>query len=263
VGWLESIVLGFVQGLTEFLPISSSGHLVVVPALFGWKDPSLTFDLVLHLGTLIAVVFAFRTDLWVLAEGLFGRGEDPATARRTILLLAIGSIPAAAVGLAFGSFFEDRFEDPVTAAALLYVTAVILLGAEWVIRRGEGHESVDGRRAGWIGVAQAAAILPGVSRSGSTIAAGLVQKVSRDAATRFSFLLSIPAIAGAVATKIPDVVGGHFDITGPVVAGFLTAMVVGWIAIEWLLRYVRTHSFVVFSVYLVIFATISLIVLHV
>lgn len=263
MGWLQSIVLGIVQGLTEFLPISSSGHLVIVPALFGWKDPSLTFDLVLHLGTLIAVVFAFRSDLWALAEGLFGRGDDPATARRTILLLAIGSIPAAVVGLAFGSFFERRFEDPVTAAALLYVTAAILLGAEWVIRRGEGHEAVDGRRAGWIGVAQAAAILPGVSRSGSTIAAGLVQKVSRDSATRFSFLLSIPAIAGAVATKIPDVAGGHFDITAPVVAGFLTAMIVGWVAIEWLLRYVRTHSFVVFSVYLVIFATVSLIVLHV
>jgi undecaprenyl-diphosphatase len=263
LGWLESIILGAVQGLTEFLPISSSGHLVIVPALFGWKDPSLTFDLVLHLGTLIAVLFAFRADLWILLVGLFGRGDDPATARRTIGLLVIGSIPAGLVGLAFGSFFEKRFEDAVTATLFLYVTAAILLGAEWVIRRGEGHEPVDGRRAGLIGVAQAAAIFPGISRSGSTIGAGLVQKVSRESATRFSFLLSIPAIAGAVATKVPDVANGHFKVTGPVVAGFLTAMVIGWVAIEWLLRYVRTHSFVVFSVYLVVFATISLVALEV
>jgi undecaprenyl-diphosphatase len=263
LGWLESIILGIVQGLTEFLPISSSGHLVIVPALFGWKDPALTFDLVLHLGTLIAVVFAFRTDLWLLLQGLLGRGDDPATARRTIVLLAIGSVPAAVAGLAFGSFFEKRFEDPVTATFFLYATAAILLGAEWVIRRGEGHDPVDGRRSVLIGTAQAVSILPGISRSGSTIAAGLVQKVSRESATRFSFLLSIPAIAGAVATKIPDVANGHFRVTGPVVAGFFAAMIVGWVAIEWLLRYVRTHSFVVFSVYLVVFATISLVVLEV
>ena len=262
MGWFETIILGIVQGLTEFVPVSSSGHLVIVPALFGWKDPSLTFDLVLHLGTLIAVVIVFRSDLWLLAEGLVGRGEDPRGARRTIGLLAIGSVPAAVVGLAFGSFFEKRFEDPVTAALLLYVTAAILLGAEWVIRRGEGREPVDVRRSVLIGAAQAAAILPGISRSGSTIAAGLVQNVSRESATRFSFLLSIPVIAGAVATKVPDVANGQFKVTGPVIAGFFTALVVGWIAIEWLLRYVRSHSFVVFSVYLVIFATISLVILE-
>jgi LSD1 subclass zinc finger protein len=161
VDWLESIVLGIVQGLTEFLPVSSSGHLVVVPALFGWDDQSLTFDLILHLGTLIAVVLAFRRDLLALLVGLFGRGEDPATARRTVGLLLIGSIPAGVVGLAFGGFFEERFSDPVASAASLYVTAAILLGAEWVIRRGEGAAEIDARRAGVIGLAQAVAILPG------------------------------------------------------------------------------------------------------
>lgn len=259
--WLESIVLGIVQGLTEFLPVSSSGHLVVVPALFGWDDQSLTFDLILHLGTLIAVVLAFRRDLLSLLVGLFGRGEDPATARRTVGLLLIGSIPAGVVGLAFGGFFEERFSDPVASAASLYVTAAILLGAEWVIRRGEGAAEIDARRAGVIGLAQAVAILPGVSRSGSTIAAGLVQGVSRESATRFSFLLSIPAIVGAILTQVPDVADGGFTITGPVVAGFLTAFAVGWLAIAWLLRYVRTHSFVVFAGYLVVFATVSLVVL--
>ena len=262
LGWLESIVLGIVQGLTEFLPISSSGHLVVVPAMLGWKQPSLTFDLVLHFGTLIAVVFAFRAELWVLLLGLFGSGDDPATARRLIWLLFLGSIPAAIAGLAFGNFFEKRFDDPLATCFELLGTAVILLGAEWVIRRGEGHEPVDERRAGIIGVAQAVAILPGISRSGSTIGAGLVTRVSREEATRYSFLLAIPAIAGAVATKVPDVADGNFKITGPVIAGFLAATIVGWLSIEWLLRYVRTHSFVSFAIYLIVFAPIAAVIIE-
>jgi undecaprenyl-diphosphatase len=262
VGWLESIVLGIVQGLTEFLPVSSSGHLVVVPAVFGWEQPSLTFDLVLHLGTLIAVVFAFRRELWILLLGLLGRGDDPRAARRLVWLLALASIPAAVAGLAFASFFEDRFDDPLATCFELIATALILLGAEWLIRRGEGHAPVDERRAGVIGVAQAVAILPGISRSGATIAAGLVTGVSREEAARFSFLLAIPAIAGAVATEVPDVVDGTFAITGPVVAGFLASMIVGWLAIEWLLRYVRTHSFVPFAVYLLIAAPIAAVIIE-
>jgi undecaprenyl-diphosphatase len=263
VGWFESIVLGIVQGLTEFLPVSSSGHLVVVPALFGWKQPKLTFDLVLHLGTLLAVVFVFRRELWELLLALFGRGEDVRGKRRLIVLLFIGTVPAGIAGLAFGNFFEDRFDDPFATCFLLLGTAALLLIAEWVIRDGEGHEPIDERRAGVIGIAQAVAILPGISRSGSTISAGLVTRVSRNEATRFSFLLSIPAIAGAVATKVPDVVSGKFHITGPVVAGFLVATLVGWVAIEWLLRYVRTHSFVPFAIYLIVFAVVAAVVIQV
>jgi len=262
LGWLESIILGIVQGLTEFLPVSSSGHLVVVPALFGWEQPSLTFDLVLHLGTLIAVVFAFRDELWVLALGVAGRGEEPEVARRLVWLLFLASIPAAIAGLAFGDFFEERFDDPIATCFELLGTAVILLAAEWVIRRGEGHTAIDAKRSGIIGVAQAFAILPGISRSGATIAGGLVTKVSREDATRFSFLLAIPAIAGAVATKIPDVASGDFEVTGPVVAGFIVATVVGWLSIAWLLRYVRTHSFVPFALYLIAAAPIAALVIE-
>jgi undecaprenyl-diphosphatase len=263
VGWFESIILGIVQGLTEFLPVSSSGHLVVVPAVLGWDEPSLTFDLVLHFGTLIAVVLAFRRELWVLVEGLFGRGDDPRVARRLVWLLFLASIPAGIAGLAFGSFFEDRFDDAFTTCFELLATAVILLVAEWIVRGNEGHEPVNEPRAGAIGVAQAVAILPGISRSGATIATGMVARVSREEATRFSFLLAIPAIAGAVATKVPDVAGGRFHITGPVIAGFFTAMIVGWLSIEWLLRYVRTHSFVPFALYLVGFATASAVIVEV
>lgn len=259
---LHAIVLGIVQGLTEFLPISSSGHLVVVPAVLGWKQPSLTFDLVLHLGTLVAVVVAFREDLWILLLGLFGKGDDPRTARRMIWLLVLGSIPAAIAGIALGSFFEKRFDDPLTTCFELLGTALILLAAEWVIRKGEGHHAIDPPRAGIIGVAQAVAILPGISRSGSTIAAGLVTKVSREDAARYSFLLAIPAIAGAVVTKIPDVADGRFHVTGPVIAGFFASLVVGWVAIEWLLRYVRTHSFVPFAVYLLVAAPIAAVIIE-
>jgi len=262
LGWIQSIILGIVQGLTEFLPVSSSGHLVVVPAMLGWKQPKLTFDLVLHLGTLIAVVFAFRDELWALVLGLFGQGDDPRTARRLIWLLFLGSIPAAIAGIAFGSFFEETFDDPLATCFQLVITAVILLAAEWVIRRGEGHHPVDQKRAGIIGVAQAVAILPGISRSGSTIGAGLVTRVSREDATRYSFLLSIPAIAGAVATKVPDVANGKFHLTGPVIAGFFVSMLVGWVSIEWLLRYVRTHSFVPFAVYLLIAAPVAAVVIE-
>ena len=144
MGWLESIVLGIVQGLTEFLPVSSSGHLVVVPALFGWKQPSLTFDLVLHFGTLIAVVFAFRRELWILLRaGCSARATTWPESRRVIWLLFIGSIPAAIAGIALGNFFEERFDDPTTTCFELLGTAVILLAAEWIIRRGEGHEAID------------------------------------------------------------------------------------------------------------------------
>ncbi len=261
LGWFESIVLGIVQGLTEFLPVSSSGHLVVVPAIFGWKQPSLTFDLVLHFGTLLAVIFAFRRELWTLLRAVFGKGDDVPGSRHLIWLLFIASIPAAIAGLAFGNFFEDRFDDPFTTCFELLGTAGILLLAEFLIRRGEGHEPIDTPRSGAIGVAQAVAILPGISRSGATIATGLVTRVSREEATRFSFLLAIPAIAGAVATKVPDVIDGKFKLTGPVIAGFFAAMIVGWLSIEWLLRYVRTHSFVPFAIYLIVFSTIAALII--
>ena len=262
---LEDVVLGLVQGLTEFLPVSSSGHLVVVPAVFGWDEPSLTFDLVLHLGTLIAVVFYYRRDLWEIVAGVFGRGDDPGAYRRLLLLLFIGSIPAAIVGLAFGEFFEDRFEEPLWACFELMVNAGILLGAEWLVGRGTTagtNRPVDPGRAGIIGVAQAIAISPGISRSGATISAGMLAGVSRADATRFSFLLSIPAIAGAVASRIPDVTGGDFEFTGAVVAGFVTAMVSGYLSIGIFLRYVRTHTLRPFAYYLLIMAPISALIIE-
>jgi undecaprenyl-diphosphatase len=258
---LQSIVLGLVQGLTEFLPISSSGHLVVVPAMAGWDDPSLTFDLVLHVGTLLAVVAVYRDDLWALARGVAGLGPDPTGARRLATLLVVGSIPAGAAGLALGAFFEDRFEEPIWASAQLAVTGVILLAAEHLAGRAlRRPRDVDAPRAAAIGVAQAVSILPGISRSGTTIAAGIALGVDRPTAARFSFLLSIPAIAGAALTKVPDVTDGTFDLTAAVAAGFAVSAITGYLAIQVFLRYLRTHSMRPFAYYLFAFAPVSAVV---
>jgi len=262
MGWLEAIVLGVVQGLTEFLPISSSGHLVVVPAVLRWDQPDLTFDLILHLGTLVAVLFSFRRDLLALLTGLFGGGPDPRADRRMIGLLALGSIPAGIAGLALGSEFESLFEEPLWACFFWVLTALILLGAERIIRAGVARHDVDARRATWIGVAQAAAITPGISRSGTTIAAGVAQGMTREAAARFSFLLAIPAIIGAAATRVADIASGEFEITGPVVAGFVAAAVSGWLAIDWFLAYLRAHSLRVFAIYLLIAAPVAALIIE-
>ncbi|CAB4912120.1 MAG: undecaprenyl-diphosphatase [Actinobacteria bacterium] len=263
--WLESIVLGLVQGITEFLPISSSGHLVVVPALLGWKQPPLAFDLVLHLGTLIAVIFSFRYQLLHLGRGLIGRGANPAADRRLIGLLLLGSIPAGIAGLLLGSEFESLFDQPLWVCGFWVVTAGILLGGEYLAARylvTRPPTTPNAKRTLVIGVAQAVAITPGISRSGATISAGIAQGIEREEAARFSFLLSIPIILGAIATKIPDVVNGNFRITGPVIAGFIVAGISGWVAIEGLLKYLRTNSLRIFAYYLLIVAPISAIILE-
>ncbi|MGH9002461.1 MAG: undecaprenyl-diphosphate phosphatase, partial [Acidimicrobiia bacterium] len=182
-GMFQDIFLGLLQGLTEFLPISSSGHLVVVPAVLGWDEPSLTFDVLLHMGTLAAVVFYFRHDLIGLVLGVLGRGVDPAGARRMAKYLVIGTVPAAVLGLVLGDFFERLFESPYTTCAELVATALILLAVERVGDRAARRPLDTGVAAG-IGLAQGVAIFPGISRSGATIGAGLALGLSREEATR-------------------------------------------------------------------------------
>ncbi len=258
---LHDIILGLLQGLTEFLPISSSGHLVVVPAVLGWDEPSLTFDVLLHLGTLVAVVVYFRHDLLGLALGVLGRGIDPDGARRMTLYLAVGTVPAVVAGLVLGDFFEGLFESPYTTCAELVATALILLAMERVGDRAR-RRPLDVRSATGIGVAQAVAILPGISRSGTTIGAGLVLGLSREEATRFSFLLSIPAIAGAGVLSLADVAGGGLDVTSGVVAGVIASGVSGYLSIGALLRFVRSHSLTVFAVYLLVMAPLSALIIY-
>jgi undecaprenyl-diphosphatase len=262
---LRDILLGVVQGLTEFLPISSSGHLVVIGDLLD-REPSLTFDLLLHVGTLLAVVIAMRRDLWELVEGVRGRGPDPAGTRRMVLWLAVATVPAAVVGLLFEQEFEDLYERAWFVVVEWFIMAAFLIGVEVIAARRTGpvdEEMPTGRRAVGIGVAQAIAISPGISRSGTTIGTALASGTSRVTATRFSFLMSVPVIAGAALARLDDARAEHFDLTLGVWLGCLASFITGWISIRWLLRYVRTHSLVPFAVYLLIAAPIFAILLSV
>jgi len=254
---VHEIVEGLIQGLTEFLPVSSSGHLVIVPAMLGWEEPPLGLTVMLHMGTLAALLIYFRTDIIGLVLGALGKGEDPAAARRIIRFLIIGTIPAVVAGLALGGFFEDSFQRPYESSIELVITGLLLIGMERYGERAR-RQPLDDGRAGFIGAAQALAILPGISRSGATIGAGLLAGLSREEATRFSFLLSIPAIAGA---GLLDVAKGDLVVTGASLAGTLVSGVSGYLAIHYLMRFVRTHSLAVFAWYLFAIGPISALVI--
>lgn len=265
---LEAAVLGLVQGLTEFLPISSSGHLVIVPGLLGWQSPPLSFDVLLHAASLLAVLAYFRRELWSMAVGL-GR---PGPGRRLTGLLVVGTVPAVVVGYLLEERFEQLFGQPRTAAFLLLGTAAILAGTEAYARRrprpaeGDppGVEGIAGGltagRALLVGCAQALAILPGISRSGSTIGAGLLSGLSRPAAARFSFLLAIPALAGAGVLKLPDL--GNLDLgAAPLGIGFLASLVSSYLAIWGLIGYLQRRGLYPFAAYCLVAGPVAAVLL--
>jgi undecaprenyl-diphosphatase len=273
VSILHAIILGIVQGLSEFLPISSSGHLILVPELFGWheltRDPSLnkTFDVALHMGTLIAAVWYFRRDVWkyFLAglQTIRQRGVRT-TDERLAWLLVLSAIPGAIVGALFASTIEDELGDPVLIGVMLIVFGFVLLVVD---RLGGRRPSDDFRRrdALLMGVAQAVALQPGVSRSGVTMTMGRWLRFDRAAAARLSFLMAIPITAGAGVYKGLEVGrdGIPSGFAAPFVWGMIAAAVSGFLAIAWLLRYLRTNSFMPFVIYrfivggamIIIFAT--------
>jgi undecaprenyl-diphosphatase len=254
VSRLEAIVLGLVQGLGEFLPISSSGHLIVVPWLLGWPPHGLSFDVALHLGTLVAVGAAFASD-WrrLLAAGLRGlvRGRPFADAdSRMLWLLALASIPGALAGLVLDDWAETVFRSP----ALVAVTMAVLGGILWWADRRRGTlRSVSVGDGMLIGLAQALAIVPGVSRSGATISMGLFLGYEREEAARFSFLLALPITFGAAVVKVPALLRETTDLT-PVLLGMVVAGVSGFLAIRFLLSYVRTRDYRPFVYYRLLFS---------
>lgn len=286
---LEAIILGLLQGLTEFLPVSSSGHLVIVPYLAGWEQPPLAFDVAVHAATLLAVVLYFLGDLWFLATRTFGLlSSGPAEtsrARTTVGLLAVGTVPAAITGYLVKPIFDEQLSDPRVAAVMLFVTALLLWFAETVRRRraavqqgvavkqmtAEQARLDPGRDEGTttfldaiaIGGAQALAILPGISRSGATIAMGMGRGLSREGAARFSFLLAIPVIAGAFVSQLGDMTGGVslagtvYDGT-PLVAGVIAAGVSGYWAIRFLLKLVVDEDLLGFARYVVMLGLLTL-----
>ncbi len=256
---LQAAVLGAVQGLTEFVPISSSGHLVLVPAALGWERPGLAFDVLLHAASLLALLVYFSRDLLDLGRGVLA-GES--RSRRLAMLLVIGTIPAGLAGVLLGDYFERSFEQPRPTALQLLATAVILVAAELALRyhqRRTADSGVELRKmndirlpdAIAIGIAQAISILPGISRSGATIGAGLGLGIDRDDAARFAFLLSIPALVGATLVKLPDL-GDVTISTGAAIAGFVTSLVFSYAAIWGLIRYLRRNTLYPFAAYCVI-----------
>jgi undecaprenyl-diphosphatase len=253
----RAIVLGILQGLGEFLPISSSGHLIVVPWLMGWPDSGLAFDVALHLGTLLAVALAFWRD-WVRLLGAGIRGlaggrllGDPDA--RLLLYLALASIPGALAGLLLESRAETAFRSPGLVALMMALMGLVLGAADRRAGRSGGGEVVSLRDALLIGLAQALAIVPGTSRSGATISMALFLGHRREAAARFSFLLALPITFGAALVKVPDLLHGGVDL-GPVVAGTLAAALSGLLAIRVLLAYVRTRTYGPFVAYRFAFA---------
>ena len=260
---LHAIVLGIVQGLTEFLPISSSGHLVIVPWLFGWNDfetieTARAFDTALHLGTLIAVLIYLREDLNIyISQGVqlvFNRKKPATQAGRRAWLLVLSAVPAGIVGAAFEDKITEKLGSPALISVSLIIFGVVLI---WADRRATARnylqtvDSLTMRNALVIGAAQVLALNPGTSRSGITITAARLSGYSRDAAARLSFLMSVPIISGAVVFKLAKLVrdGIPDGLLTPMLVGIVVAGISGWLAMWSMIRLVRTKTFAPYVVY--------------
>jgi undecaprenyl-diphosphatase len=258
----QAIVLGIVQGLTEFLPISSSGHLRIVPAFAGWEDPGTAFTAVIQLGTMAAVVVYFRRDLWRIAGAWLASLRD--RSRRSQLdarmgwYLILGTVPIVIFGVAFQHQIENGARDLYLIATTLIVFGLLLLVAERVARHERDVSTLTRRDAIIVGFAQALALIPGVSRSGATITAGLLLGLDRVSAARFSFLLSIPAVVLSGLYELKDVVNGSAEGAaglGATAVATVLAFVSGYLSIALLLRYLTTHSTAIFVAYRVVLGT--------
>ncbi|MDF2735281.1 MAG: uppP [Chloroflexota bacterium] len=266
----QALVMGIVQGLTEFLPVSSSGHLVLVPFLFGWDDEflnSLAFSVMLHLGTLVALLVYFRQD-WarLIPAGLAAvrdrsfRGDAD---RRLAWLLVAATIPAALAGLLFNDLIEEQFREVGLVVVMLVVGGVILFIADRVGRRSRAIADVTFPVAIGIGAAQALALIPGISRSGISISAARLAGLDREAAARFAFLMATPITAGAIVFEARRLLTGEAGVAvslAPLLVGMLAALVSGLAAIHFMLRYLRTRSLDIFVWYRFGLAAVVLVV---
>src|SRR5689334_15309773 len=248
---LQAAVLGIIQGLSEFLPISSSAHLTLAPWLFGWEDPGLAFDVALHFGTLLAVLWYFRMEWIALIKAAFGilrTGRIETPEKRRVVYLIIATIPGAIGGFLLQSKAESSFRSPQVIAMALIVMGIVL----WLVDKLVDQRRILGEMR-WIdallvGLSQVIALIPGVSRSGSTITTGRGLRFDRESAAEFSFLMSMPIIAAAVILEGPKPLheGG---IPNELISGVVAAAVSGWLAISNLMRYVRSHSYRLFATY--------------
>ncbi|WP_134322730.1 undecaprenyl-diphosphate phosphatase [Cumulibacter soli] len=264
--FFHSIVLGIIQGLTEFLPISSSGHISIAGNVLGWGDPGAAYTAVLQIGTELAVVLYFWRDIWTIGSG-WVRGVFSKAARREPTwkqgwFIIIGSMPIVVVGLLFEDYIDNEFRNLWVIGTTLIVLGIALGLAERYARKVKPIEDLTLKHAILYGAAQALAVIPGVSRSGATITMGLALGYERAAATRYAFLLAIPAVVGAGIYKLKDIPGGDNAYGAvPTIIGTVVAFVVGLAVIHWLLKWVSTHSYAPFVAYRITLGAIVLILL--
>jgi len=248
----EAILWGMLQGATEFLPVSSSGHLVLVPWLLGRSAPGLTYGVIVHTGTLLAMVVYFWHDIWALLDGLLQswRQRELTPMGRLALMIAVSAIPAGVVGLLFDDYLEAAFGEPAVVAVLLLITGAVLALSEHLGRRERPLEALSWRDAVTIGLAQCVALLPGISRSGSTISAGMLRGLDREAAARFGFLMALPLLVGATAHELLGMSGGGGQVAGGLLlVGFVAAALTGYAALRLMLGLVRRNGLWPFAIY--------------
>lgn len=256
---IQSIVLGILQGVGEFLPISSSAHLILVPYLFGWEESSMAFDIALHFGTLLAVLVVFFKEWWNLLVGAVNdiKSKKQSMEGRMFWYLVVATIPAALVGFLLDDVIESYFRSQIWLIALFLALmgVFIYLGDRWASKhyqkREISFEKITLKQAFLVGCSQAFAVFPGFSRSGTTILAGRLMGLSKEAITKFTFLLSVPIIAGATILKV-----GDLEFSLEVIIGIVTSFVVGIISIKFLLNYIKKHDFSVFAFYRIMIAII-------
>jgi undecaprenyl-diphosphatase len=265
VSYAQALVLGLVQGLTEFLPVSSSGHLILVPRIFGWPDQGLAVDAALHLGTLAALLAYFRVEIFDLFSGVLNR--------RLGVIIVLATIPGAVVGLAFSKYIEANFRSPLLIASTTALWGLVMLAADRQARplpapqrthRNPGDRPDDPiEHVGWgqgiaVGFAQALALIPGTSRSGITITTGLFTGLDRATAARYAFMLGIPITAGAGLKEALHLVrsGEHLGDTGPILLALLVAFLSGWFAVWFLVNYLKRRSLIPFVVYRLLLAAV-------
>jgi undecaprenyl-diphosphatase len=261
---LQAIALGVVQGLSEFLPISSSAHLTLIPWLLGWEDPGLAFDVALHFGTLLAVLWYFRMEWLTLIRAAFGiitTGRVDTPEKRRVVYLIIATIPGAIGGYLLQSKAESAFRSPQLIAIALVVLGIVL----WIVDKLVDQRRILGEMR-WvdallIGLSQVIALIPGVSRSGSTITTARGLRFDRESAAEFSFLMSMPIIAAAVILEGPKALA-QGGLTNELMSGVVASAISGWLAISILMRYVSRHSYGVFAIYRIIFGLAVLAVVY-
>jgi len=265
--YLRAAVLGIVQGLAEFLPISSSGHLILVPALFEWDDQGLAFDVGLHLGTLVVLLAYFWRDWWGMGRaGLRDlahhslRLSEHSKESRLLWLIALGSVPAAITGLLLENWIEENLRQPWLVAIALAAFGVVMAVADRRTKMARGVDSLGVRDAAVIGVAQAFALFPGISRSGATMSAGLFRHMTREASARFAFLLGTPAFVGAAILKAPDLAGMSGGEARDMLVGFGFSAATGFLVVHYLLRFLRTRTLMPFVWYRFAAAALTLLI---